>query len=132
VRTNALTSFPGWFRSDSVQASDRATARGYRAAREEGDDRQQDEGDAKEDEHDEMRNREQPLDEPEPAAEPRVESSLDANGMSGNSGHRGVISFRLFPLRAVKNMFTPMLATAMHRRCRTSSYRASRALRSLA
>jgi hypothetical protein len=36
-----------------------------------------------------VRDREQLLDEPEPAAELRIESSLDAHGMSGNGRHVG-------------------------------------------
>jgi hypothetical protein len=47
--------------------------------REERHDRQHDEGDEQEDQHDEVRDREESLDEPQPAAELRIECSLDSN-----------------------------------------------------
>ena len=46
--------------------------------REEGDDREDGEGDPEEEQHDEVRNREQPLHEPEPAAQLRIEAAFES------------------------------------------------------
>ncbi len=67
-----------------VEVEDRTRVAPREQNREEGNDRQQHEGDQQEEEHDEMRDAEQPLNKPEPAAELRIESSLDANRLGRN------------------------------------------------
>jgi hypothetical protein len=57
--------------------------------RAERDDRRRDEGDPEEDEHDEVRDREQPLDEPAPAAQLRGELSLEFQRIGGPGIHVG-------------------------------------------
>ena len=77
-----------------VEIEDRSRIPAAEQDREERDDAQQEERDPQERQHDEVRDREQPLDEPEPAAQLRLESALDTDGVRGNRGHWRFLLFR--------------------------------------
>src|SRR6185295_2230019 len=62
--------------------------------REERDDRDEEERDEQEREDDVVRDREGPLDEPQPAAD-GLEAPFDPDGMSGHGGHVGATSWWL-------------------------------------
>src|SRR5207245_2817788 len=70
-----------------VEVEDRAWVAAAEEDREQRDDGQEQESDPEEDEGDVMRDRQQPLDQPEPAAERRVELPFDAHRIDGNVWH---------------------------------------------
>lgn len=76
-----------------VEVEDRAWIAPGEEKREERDDAQHDEGDPEEEQDDEVRDPQQPLDELEPAAQMRIALALDPHGIDGSGRH--VLSFLL-------------------------------------
>ena len=73
--------------------------------REEGDDREHDEGDPEEEQHDVVRNRQQPLHEPEPSAQLRIQAALEPNRVGGSAFHPRTSS--MLPVKALLHEVRP-------------------------
>ena len=69
---------PGPAQHAEVEVEDASRVATGEQDREEGDDREHGEGDPEEEQHDEVRNREQPLHQPEPAAQLRIEAAFES------------------------------------------------------
>ena len=80
---------PGPAQHADVEVEDRPGVAAGEQDRDQRDDRQHDEGQPQEGQHDEVGDREQPLDQPEPPAEVVVELRVDADGIGGWAGWRG-------------------------------------------
>ena len=78
---------PGPAQHAEVEVEDAPRVAAGEQDREEGDDREHDEGDPEEEQHDVVRNRQQPLHEPEPAAQLRIQAAFESNRIGGTAFH---------------------------------------------
>src|SRR4029079_1490650 len=86
-----------------VEVEERPRVAAREQDREERDHAEQEERDPEKHEHDVVRDREQPLDEPEPAARVALEPALDADGIGRGGGHRASFSESLHAQRPTTN-----------------------------